>query len=242
MMPLVVRRWWRRQQFRPGPHSILFNPSYLLRRRLLLALRERLSQPCAIVVDVGCGSKPYQELIPAISYIGVEVRQAGHDHAQEQVDSLYDGSRLPIASASADLVLCSEVLEHAAAPAALVQDMMRVLRPGGRLVITTPFAWGEHERPHDEQRWTWYGLRRLLDENGCSDIEIQRVGHYMEAVFQLFAAYVHQRLLPRSKLINALCVPFSVTPLLVLGRLGALLPAHDCYYMNLVAVARKRTA
>lgn len=236
------RPWWRRQQFRPSPVSVFFNPSFLLRRRLHTALADRLRHSTGVVLDIGCGSKPYKDLSDASVYIGIEVKQSGHGHALEPIDVYYDGLSIPVADQSCDLVLCSEVLEHVAEPTALLREIRRVLRPGGHLVLTVPFAWGEHERPYDERRWTWYGLNRVVSTAGYDDMEIERVGHHLEAIFQLLAAYVHQRLLPRHKLINALLVPFTVTPILLTGWLLTLLPNQDNLYMNLVARVRRPMA
>ncbi len=68
-----------------------------------------------------------------------------------------DGGRLPIASGQVDLVLLVDVLEHLAAPRAVAAEIMRVLRPGGLCVITTParLAYAFRRDPH-------YGVRSLV--------------------------------------------------------------------------------
>lgn len=233
------RLWWRRQQFRPSALSILVNPSFLLRRRLFHALRQRLKHTQGIALDIGCGSKPYRSLTPTSIYIGIEVNQAGHSHAQESVDVVYDGSALPFAEASFDLVLCSEVLEHARDPAHLLREIRRILRPGAILVLTVPFAWGEHEQPYDEHRWTSFGLHRLLTHTGFPDSDVERSGHHLEAIAQLFAAYLHQRILPQHKLLKVVLVPVLISPVLAFGWLSTLLPAQNNLFMNLIAVAKR---
>jgi SAM-dependent methyltransferase len=236
------RLWWRRQQFRPSAISILFNPSFLLRRRLFHALRRHLRDTHGIALDIGCGSKPYRSLTPASVYVGIEVNQTGHSHAKESVDVTYDGSALPFANASFDLVLCSEVLEHAGDPNHLLREIDRILRPGALLVLTVPFAWGEHEQPYDDHRWTFFGLSRLLTRTGFPHSEIERSGHHLEAIAQLFAAYLHQCILPRNKVLNAAIVPVLISPVLAIGWASTLLPAKNNLYMNLIAVAKKPSA
>jgi len=54
--------------------------------------------------------------------------------------SVQDGERMAFADASFDLAVCLEVIEHAAHPGALLQDIGRVLRPGGHLLLTCPHA------------------------------------------------------------------------------------------------------
>jgi SAM-dependent methyltransferase len=52
-----------------------------------------------------------------------------------------DATRLPFADASIDLVHCEHVLEHLPNPTALMAEVSRVLKPGGRFVFVTPNAW-----------------------------------------------------------------------------------------------------
>ena len=69
----------------------------------------------------------------------------------------------PVPGGSYDTVLCSEVLEHVADPAAALAEIRRVLKPGGQLVLTVPFLGRLHEEPHDYYRFTRHGLRTLLE-------------------------------------------------------------------------------
>ncbi len=80
-------------------------------------------------LDLGCGSGRFLELAPG--GVGVDPDPASPGLA------LDDGA-IPLAHASVDLVWCSEVIEHVADPLALLFEARRVLRPGGRLLLTTP--------------------------------------------------------------------------------------------------------
>src|SRR5829696_7851268 len=76
--------------------------------------------------------------------VGVEVAEAALERARRVAPGAdlrlvqTDGS-LPLEHASVDLVWCSEVLEHVADGAQLLQEVRRVLRPDGRLLATVPF-------------------------------------------------------------------------------------------------------
>src|SRR2546423_15371075 len=61
-----------------------------------------------------------------------------------------------------DFVVLSEVVEHFHAPPQAVAQTCRLLRAGGRLILTTPFIFPLHERPHDYFRYTKYALQHLL--------------------------------------------------------------------------------
>lgn len=82
---------------------------------------------------------------------------------QNDVDMFYNGITFPIDSCSIDGVICTQVLEHVANPESLISEIERVLKPGGKLILTVPFLWQQHEKPYDFTRFTSFGLRRLLE-------------------------------------------------------------------------------
>src|SRR5690606_19278094 len=75
-------------------------------------------------------------------------------------------SKLPVPSQTYDLVLSTQVLEHVQDPSAYLNEALRVLQPGGRLVLTTHGVFPDHACPHDYQRWTADGLRLLVERSG----------------------------------------------------------------------------
>ena len=112
------------------------------------------------VLDAGCGSMPYRAVIErsAARYDGLDIesRATGVRYTCSVTDMA------PVADASYDTVLCSEVLEHLANPAAALSEINRVLKPGGKLILSVPFLGRLHEEPHDYFRFTKYGLISLL--------------------------------------------------------------------------------
>jgi 2-polyprenyl-3-methyl-5-hydroxy-6-metoxy-1,4-benzoquinol methylase len=63
---------------------------------------------------------------------------------------------------SFDVIVLSEVLEHVHSPHLAIANIRAALRKGGRLILTVPFLFPIHERPHDYYRYTRYGLEYLL--------------------------------------------------------------------------------
>ena len=94
-----------------------------------------------------------------------------HEHAiaADIIGSLQD---LPVADASFDAVLCTQVLEHVADPLAVLSELRRVTRPGGQLLLTVPLVWPLHEEPYDFFRYTPHGLRHLLTAAGFEIVSI----------------------------------------------------------------------
>lgn len=128
-----------------------------------------------VLVDFGCGNRPYEELFRShvSRYVGVDVSQ----NASGTVDHVVPpGERIPLPAASADTVLSTQVLEHVAEPALYLREAARVLRPGGILLLTCPGAFMLHEEPHDYYRYTRFGLAHLLGGAGFEILRMEEGG------------------------------------------------------------------
>ena len=108
----------------------------------------------SLTLDLGAQSGPYAASFPR--RIGLDLRRAAG------VAVLADARALPLADATFEVVLCTEMLEHVSEPHVAVDEMWRVLKPGGTLLLTTRFLFPIHDAPYDYFRFTKYGLRHLL--------------------------------------------------------------------------------
>ena len=129
-----------------GWREIFTDPAFIARSRLRRAVETLAGQlnftRCDTWLDLGCGSRPYEKLFAVERYIGLDVLSSGHPAADKRHDLLFDGSNIPLRSDSVDGVLCTQVLEHTAQPAALLAEIQRVLKPYGILVMTAPLCLG----------------------------------------------------------------------------------------------------
>ncbi len=240
-MITALRRRWRKEQFHPGWLGMLVNPFYFARNGLRTELGELLPLLSGAVLDVGCGRKPYRALATgAVRYVGVDVdTPATRGHGD--VDVFFDGKTLPLAEASFDGVLCSQVLEHVFTPEEFLREIHRVLRPNGRLVLTVPFAWDEHEQPHDFARYSSFGLRALLERSGFDVVEQRKSVADLRALAQLLSGWIFKVTRTSSPAANGVVQLVMIAPVNLLGAvLGAMLPGNPDFYLDNVVLARKR--
>ena len=192
-----------------------FTPQASLRDRAIGAARRGLDLQAASIhrdlklllagvdgtlVDVGCGAQPYRPLLGAgVRYVGIDTEDARENFGYEMPDTRYfaaDG-RWPVADAEADVLLCTETLEHVYDSAAFLAEAARVLRPGGRVVMTVPFAARWHYVPHDYWRFTPSALARLLGAAGFTDVRVHARGDERAVAAQKVMALVLPLLMPQ---------------------------------------------
>lgn len=125
------------------------------------------------LVDIGCGLKPYAKLFAPYVTEHVGVDHPDSPHALTAVDILATAYDIPVESASFDTALLSEVLEHLEEPLPALHECFRLLRPGGKLILTAPFVWVLHEEPRDYLRYSPHGLRWLLEQASFVDVDIR---------------------------------------------------------------------
>jgi len=144
----------------------------LLLRQVLAArpyLRGRL-------LDVGCGRRPYALIYESLVDISIGTEVAFSPHGTAEADVICYADRPPFSNSCFDTILCTEVLEHTQQPFQVMQELARVLKPGGCLLLSTPFIYPIHEAPHDYWRFTAHGLEALCQWARLSPIYIRSKG------------------------------------------------------------------
>ncbi len=103
-----------------------------------------------------------------------------------------DGAQLPIRNDVFDSVICSEMLEHVPEPFLVLQEICRVLKPGGCLLATVPFLFRVHGDPYDYNRFTDYYWQSLLQKIGFSEISIEKQGSFYTVIVDFLKQYATQ--------------------------------------------------
>jgi len=88
---------------------------------------------------------------------------------------------LPFTDGYADVVFLFNALYIVKDPVAVLQEIRRVLKPGGKLFFYTPFIFNEAKEPNDYWRFTQQGLEYILRQAGFVDFKIEPIGERFSA-------------------------------------------------------------
>lgn len=223
--------------------DIFYNPYYIIRSRLYKAVENNVERMHGSLLDFGCGSKPYEHLFAHVTdYKGVDFKGGGNNYKNTKIDVYYDGTTLPFDDGKFDNALATEVMEHVFNPEQILSELNRVLKPGGKLLITCPFNWPEHEQPWDYARYSSFGIKYLLEKNGFEIIHQEKTGSFFLCIIQMIVLYFYM-LIPKIPVVLQLfffifCFPFYLIGL----SLHAILPlniARQDMYLNNIVLAKK---
>ena len=177
-----LQRYWQRSRYRH--------------------IRELIDDQGA-VLDVGCGSSHIIGTLPTGS-VALDVLMNKLRFARRfQVPRVRgSGFALPFADEAFPCVLCSQVIEHVPMVPSMIDELCRVLKPGGRLVLGTP----------DYDRWEWVWIEKAYGIAAPGGYADEHISHYTRAgLLEDFArrGYTHEatRYILRGELILAFRKP-----------------------------------
>jgi SAM-dependent methyltransferase len=132
------------------------------------------------VLDVGAGTAKYQEFIKARSnsYLTLDI--------VEGADIVADAKAIPFDDGKFDTVLSFQMLEHVDEPSKVISEMFRILKTGGKVIVTAPFMVPVHSDPYDFRRFTKEGLAFELRRAGFKIIESESYGGLFGTLLELF--------------------------------------------------------
>lgn len=172
---------YRRKRLAPQPSDA----GYLHRADLLLALKSEATSENITVLDYGAGVSPYRSLFPNSDYRRADIESIGDP--EYLIDK--DGT-IPEKSHVFDVVLSTQVLEHVSDPYTYLAECFRLLKPGGKLLLTTHGSYEDHGCPYDFQRWTAYGLERDLKKVGFELLRIEKLTTGPRAIISLLERFL----------------------------------------------------
>ncbi len=143
------------------------------------------------ILDVGCGRMPYRKLLEEhnINYTGVDI--ANDVYQKENTpDYFWDGKTLPFENDIFQNAMLIEILEHVPDTKNILNEVYRILKKDGYLLITVPFLWNLHDIPHDEYRFTPYAIKRVLVESNFEIISIEAFGGWKASLASMIALFI----------------------------------------------------
>ncbi len=147
---------------------LIFQPD-----RFLLAefVREHAPSFRGKVLDVGGGTRRYAGLFGHCEYEILDTDAAA------KPDIVASAEAIPLPDSSMDGVVCTQVLGDVWDVQAAMKEMIRVVKPGGLLLLTESLFNEEHDGPHDYWRFTRFAWRKLL-EPSCAILRLEPRGGY----------------------------------------------------------------
>lgn len=172
---------------------INFNSS---RYRLHQLVADFASQapPNSKVLDAGAGHAPYRDLFHHTEYQLADFTKV--DKLYEMPTYVCNLEAIPVIAEWYDYIIFTQVIEHLPDPVSVLEQLRRILKPGGKILITGPLFYEEHEQPYDFYRYTQYGFRHLIEKTGMSIERIEWLEGYYGTVgyeFNRMARYLPWR-------------------------------------------------
>ncbi len=227
------------EQFNPKILGLFINPFYFARKGLYRNISEMITNLNGKLLDIGCGKKPYESLCMVDKYIGLEI-DTEENRKNKKADYFYDGSIMPFRDKNFDSVISNQVFEHVFNPIQFIKETNRVMKIDGRLLLTVPFVWDEHEQPYDYARYSSFGLNNILIKNGFEVLEHRKINNGLEVIFQLINDYIFKVTLTKSKYINLILTLVLMAPINISGLvLSKILPRNNDLYLDNIILVKK---
>jgi SAM-dependent methyltransferase len=205
------------------------------------------------VLDAGAGASKYRPYFPHCRYETQDFCQYQGDLVKysEPIQYVCDITQIPLPDQALDAIVCTEVIEHVVDPMSVINEFARLLKPGGRLLLSSPLLSSLHMEPfHFYGGFTHHWYRHWLPRHGFSINEITPVGGpgrtcvvYVQSFYGVWAQQEKNlRSVPRlvSKAFRALCkVPAHMILPRVLPRMDVWLGADKICSGYLVTATRE---
>jgi ubiquinone/menaquinone biosynthesis C-methylase UbiE len=146
------------------------------------------------ILDAGAGECPFKKFCGHLKYLAQDFGQYHGDGEiglqtgtwnNTKLDIVSDIVSIPLPDRSLDAIMCTEVLEHIPDPLAAIKEFSRLVKPGGYLLITAPFASLTHFAPyHFASGLSRYFYEKHLPDNGFEITDMQLNGNFFEYVAQ----------------------------------------------------------
>lgn len=161
----------------------IIHPQFIILRHHYNSLKEAKKYAKGKLIDIGCGNMYAQVALQAqiSGYTGVDYPKTKQMYPTNlKPEILAEASNIPVPKESYDTVLMLTVVEHLYKPQEAFNESYRILKKGGNMILTVPFMYPIHDRPHDYYRYTPFALNKMLKESGFKVLVLRPQGSFLE--------------------------------------------------------------
>lgn len=229
-----------------APDVYITNAFYLNWRQLSKSMKEALPYLKGKCIDVGAGVAPYEDMISSrvSEYIVADysdTRASMFALASSQFVEA-DVLNLPFEDGSADSVIFTQVLEHVSNPNLALDEITRILKSDGILVISVPFIYQAHAQPHDYWRFSEHGIKKLLQDRGYEIKLFHYQGYLGTTIMSIINGFLWELSSKNRYIRNFILLPFLLIFFTLNNLFGIILDSIKlkAYSPNFFIVAQKK--
>ena len=170
----------------PGLIHFFLTPNFLTQKTLFESISKYKNFIGGKILDFGCGQKPYVDLFDFTEYIGLEL----NDQSYSRADLFYDGKEIPFKEKEFDSVVSFQVLYQCDDIDFCLNQIKRVLKDNGSLLISLPFMWFDGG-DNPERRFSAYEIKNLLNRNGFKILNQSLTCNNLSSTFVLINSFIN---------------------------------------------------
>lgn len=230
-----------------APDVYLTNSAYLNWYHLGRSIRAIIPHIQGRCIDIGAGKAPYAKILAPYSreYIVADRSDTRSAMFARERSAFVEADvcDLPFESASADTVLLTQVLEHVANPEQALNEIYRVLRSEGKLILSVPFIYHAHAEPYDYWRFSEHGIRALVKKHGFEVLEFYYQGYIGTTIVSIWNGFLWQAASRNKLMRNTVLLPLLLISFTLFNLLGRFLDTVKirAFSPNFLLVCQKKS-
>jgi SAM-dependent methyltransferase len=206
---------------------IKFNFTNVIYRieKFVIGASKEYNKKGIIILDIGAGNTPYKKYFDKAQYFTQDIKQ-NKNKTIDYVADLNKGLK-EISDKTFDCIICTQVLEHLKRPVLVYKEFHRILKPKGRVYLTTNFIYQIHMPPNDYYRFTKYGLKYLGESNGLIVKHLKPQGGIFQVLSYILTTLPIKILLKKINIFYYLYLVLFSIPIVLVNLTAYLLDFFD---------------
>lgn len=229
-------KWKKLKYWKPGIKEFFLMSHFLDRLDQYRKLKKFRNEIKGKVLDIGCGTKPYEHLFNCDEYIGLEILNSA---CREDADVLYDGNKLPFPDNYFDSVVSFGVFSQVEEINSMLQEIRRVTKPKGKFLLSCTFIWYD-DTTVIENRFSKNLMAKILSENKFQIIKSETTCNNLSALILLLNHHLYNEFIVkiRFSFIRRIIKIITVSAFNIIGYACLnLLPKTKDLYISRISLA-----